>query len=41
MKKIILIAIAAFALSSCASGGYCMQNEALNPLSKQYSCYKR
>ena len=28
-------------LSSCGSAGYCMQNEALKPLSKQYSrtCY--
>jgi len=28
-------------LSSCGSTGYCMQNEALKPLSKQYSrtCY--
>ena len=40
MKKIIIIAIAAFALSICASGGYCIKNEALNPLSKQYSCKK-
>tara|TARA_R110002167_G_scaffold65777_1_gene186127 strand:+ start:714 stop:878 length:165 start_codon:yes stop_codon:yes gene_type:complete len=28
-------------LSSCGSAGYCIQGEALNPLSKQYSrtCY--
>jgi len=28
-------------LSSCGSAGYCMQSEALNPLSKRYSktCY--
>jgi len=28
-------------LSSCGSAGYCMQSEALKPLSKQYSrtCY--
>ncbi len=38
MKKLVIIAIALFALQSCASGGYCVQNEALNPLSRQYSC---
>ena len=28
-------------LSSCGSAGYCMQNDALKPLSKKYSrtCY--
>jgi len=40
MKKLVIIAIALFALQSCAGGGYCVQNEWSNPLSKQYSCNK-
>ena len=40
MKKLVIIALAVFALSSCGSNGYCVQNEWANPLSKQYSCNK-
>jgi len=38
MKKLVIIALAAFALSSCSIHSNCMQNEWSNPLSKQYSC---
>jgi hypothetical protein len=42
VAEVIMIAmIMMVLLSSCGSAGYCMQNEALKPLSKQYSrtCY--
>jgi len=42
VAELIMIGMAAMILlSSCGSAGYCMQNEALKPLSKQYSrtCY--
>ena len=38
VAEIIMILVIIFAMSSCSSTGYCMQNEALYPLSKQYSC---
>ena len=39
MKKLIIIALAAFALSSCTiTSNNCMGNEWSYPLSKQYSC---
>ena len=38
LAEIIVISVIVFAMSSCSSTGYCMQNEALYPLSKQYSC---
>ena len=38
MAELIMIALfMTVLLSSCGSSGYCMQNEALNPLSQQYS----
>ena len=36
-ELIVVIMVMIILLSSCGSSGYCMQNEALNPLSKQYS----
>ena len=42
VAELIMIAMTAMILlSSCGSAGYCMQSEALKPLSKQYSrtCY--
>ena len=35
---VLMAIIIAMSMSSCASGGYYTQNEAINPLSKQYSC---
>ena len=36
LAEIIIVSVIIFAMSSCGSSGYCMQSEALNPLSKQY-----
>jgi len=36
-ELIVILLFSTIILSSCGSSGYCMQNEALNPLSKQYS----
>jgi len=38
LAEIIVLTVIILACSSCSSTGYCMQNEALYPLSKQYSC---
>jgi len=35
---VIILVITMIFLTSCGSTGYCMQNESLNPLKKQYSC---
>ena len=37
VAELVMIVLLIVVLSSCGSSGYCMQNEALNPLSKQYS----
>jgi len=34
---VIIIVITMLFLTSCGSAGYCMQNDALKPLSKKYS----
>jgi hypothetical protein len=42
VAELLMVAMVVMVLlSSCGSAGYCMQNEALKPLSKQYSrtCY--
>ena len=42
VAELVMIAIVVMVLlSSCGSAGYCMQNDALKPLSKKYSrtCY--
>ena len=36
-ELIMILLFTTIVLSSCGSSGYCMQNEALNPLSQQYS----
>ena len=36
-ELIVILLFSTIILSSCGSSGYCMQNEALNPLSQQYS----
>tara|TARA_R110001599_G_scaffold58023_1_gene159746 strand:- start:2424 stop:2591 length:168 start_codon:yes stop_codon:yes gene_type:complete len=36
-ELIMVVLFATILLSSCGNAGYCMQNEALNPLSQQYS----
>ena len=36
-ELIMILLFTTIILSSCGSSGYCMQNEALNPLSQQYS----
>lgn len=38
LAEIIVLTVIVLACSSCGSYGYCIQNEALHPLSKQYSC---
>ena len=40
LAEIIVVSVIVFAMSSCSSAEYCIQNEALYPLSKQYSCSK-
>jgi len=36
-ELVVILLFSTIVLSSCGSSGYCMQNEALNPLSQQYS----